>query len=106
MEIWAFANIYTAAPHTTSLPDTLTSTHRFWNATFAQNTPNISTVIGVTTTTSSSSNLESSWTYQKPTMHISTAVPVSATVSRRARCNCVAALFISLVVVSLWGYPG
>ncbi|KAF4475054.1 hypothetical protein CGGC5_v015978 [Colletotrichum fructicola Nara gc5] len=105
MEIWAFANIYTAALRTTSLPDTLTYTHRFWNATFAQNTPNISTVISVTRT-ASSSNLESSWTYQKPTMHISTAVPVSATVSHRARCNCVAGLFISLVVISLWEYLG
>ncbi|KAK2769707.1 hypothetical protein CKAH01_15074 [Colletotrichum kahawae] len=138
MEIWAFANIYTAGPtassvqspsstvtelsqmctwtqrggpstttatRTTSLPNTLTSAHRFWNATPIQDTRNISTVISVTTTIPSSS-LEPSWTYDKPTMHISTAVPVSATVSHRARCDCLAAFFILLVVVSLWEYIG
>ncbi|KAF6810222.1 hypothetical protein CMUS01_13510 [Colletotrichum musicola] len=91
----------TTTAHTTLLLNTPTSTHRFWNATFAQNTPNISTVISVTTTTPSS-NLEPSWTYHKPTMDISTVVPVSATVLHRARCDCLAALFIFFVVVSFW----
>ncbi|KAK1656607.1 hypothetical protein BDP55DRAFT_639484 [Colletotrichum godetiae] len=134
MEIWAFANLYTAAPtvgtvqppsstvtelpqictctmeadaststtiHTTALPDRLESTHRSWNATFTHNTSSIGTALSFVTTTSGG-DVQPSWTYHRPTVHTTAAIPVSATGSHGAGCDHLAALFVFFLGVYLW----
>ncbi|OHE91428.1 hypothetical protein CORC01_13293 [Colletotrichum orchidophilum] len=138
MEIWAFANVYTASPRvstvqsssstvtelprictwatendaststaarTTSLQDTLASTHRFWNATIDHNSSNISTITSITTMTSAD-NVEPSWTYHRPTMHTTAAIPVSAATSHGASCSHFSALFVFFLAVSFWDRLG
>ncbi|WQF77085.1 hypothetical protein CDEST_02099 [Colletotrichum destructivum] len=135
MEVWAVANVYTAAAprvstsqppletvtglprictwategnastttaaHTTALPNTFVPSHRFWNASFDHETSNASAVTSLTTTTSSG-NVEPSWTYHKPTVHTTATIPVGATASHGASCSRFAIILAFFLSISLW----
>ncbi|KAL0929516.1 uncharacterized protein CTRU02_215415 [Colletotrichum truncatum] len=144
MEIWAFANVYTAAPprvsavpsssgaatelsrictwatggdaitttavHTTALPNTFVSNHRFWNASLGHEALNVSTIASIqiaattiTATTKPGGNVEPSWTYHKPTVHTTATLPVSATASHDASFSRFSIYLGFFLAVSLWG---
>ncbi|KAK1460478.1 hypothetical protein CTAM01_17135 [Colletotrichum tamarilloi] len=92
---------HTAAANTTALPNRMESSHRFWNTTTDHNISSISTAISLVTATSGG-DVQPSWTYHRPTVHTTAAIPVSATGSHGAGCDHLAAFFVFFLGAYVW----